>query len=164
MNGKFLGTPIVSYVPALVMLVITVLYLMTAYTYGEVARLLPVAVGWIMLALLALDLVSRTKTSIGLGLMRVLNPSAEDEDAEERPPLKTQMSAILWPVAFTAGLMLVGVLISVPLYVFLSMRFHGRWSWLWSAITALITTVCIYLLFDIALQVRLYPGMLLENL
>ncbi|MEY4879118.1 MAG: hypothetical protein RJB62_587, partial [Pseudomonadota bacterium] len=45
MNGKFLGTPIVSYVPALVMLVITVLYLMTAYTYGEVARLLPVAVG-----------------------------------------------------------------------------------------------------------------------
>jgi len=159
----FLGTPFISYVPPLALGIITILYLITAYTYSGVAGAMPIAVGWIMLVLLALDLVSRTKTGIGLALMRGLNPAAEHEDKEERSPLKTQLSAILWPSAFTAALVLVGVLIAVPLYVLLSMRIHGRWSWLWSAITALITILCIYLLFEIALQVRLYPGVLFEN-
>jgi hypothetical protein len=164
MNQKIFGTPLVSYLPALMLTAVTIFYLASAYTYDAVAAQMPIAVGWILLILLALDLVSRTQTSVGIALLRVLNPAAEGEENQERSPFWRQASAMAWPAAYTAGLVILGVLIATPLYIVLSMVLHGRWSWLWSAITAILATVSVYLLFEVALQVRLYPGMILENL
>jgi hypothetical protein len=160
---RVFGTPVVEYLPALVMVVITVAYLVTAYTYSEQARLFPVPVGWLMLLLLALDLVSRTKTPTGETLTRLLNPAAEAEGAEPRFPLLRQLSAILWVAFFTVALVLIGIMYAVPLYVFGSMRFHGRKSYLTSLITAVCVTAFTWLLFAFALQVELYPGMLFSD-
>ena len=112
------------------MVAITIGYLAIAYTYTEQARLFPVPVGWLMLLLLALDLVSRTKTPIGEMLTSLLNPAAEAEGAEPRFPVLRQLSAILWVAFFTAAMVLIGIMAAVPLYVFGSMRFHGRKSYL----------------------------------
>jgi Tripartite tricarboxylate transporter TctB family len=157
------GTPIVEYVPALVMVAVTIAYLATAYTYSVQARLFPVPVGWLMLLLLALDLVSRTKTPTGEALTRLLNPAAEAEGVEQRFPLLRQLSAILWVAFFTVALVLIGIMYAVPLYVFGSMRFHGKKSYLTSLITAVCVTVFTWLLFGFALQVELYPGMLFSE-
>jgi tripartite tricarboxylate transporter TctB family protein len=160
---RVLGTPLVEYLPALVMVAVTVGYLAIAYTYTAQARLFPVPVGWLMLALLAFDLVSRTKTPIGESLTRLLNPAAEVEGAEPRYPVLRQLSAILWVAFFTAALVLIGIMYAVPLYVFGSMRFHGRKSYLTSLVTAACVTVFTWVLFAFALQVELYPGALFSD-
>lgn len=145
------------------MLALTIGYLTIAYTYTAQARLFPVPVGWLMLALLALDLVSRTKTPIGDTLTRLLNPAAEVEGAELRFPVLRQLSALFWIAFFTAALVLIGIMYAVPLYVFGSMRFHGRKSYLTSLVTAACVTVFTWLLFAFALQVELYPGALFSD-
>lgn len=160
---RVLGTPAVEYLPALVMLAVTIAYLTIAYTYTPQARLFPVPVGWLMLPLLALDLVSRTKTPVGESLTRLLNPAAEVEGAEPRFPLLQQLSAVLWVAFFTAALVLIGIMYAVPLYVFGSMRFHGRKSYRTSLIAAASVTVFTWLLFAFALQVELYPGALFSD-
>ena len=158
-----LGTPLIEYLPALVMVAITLAYLVTAYTYAPQARLFPVPVGWLMLLLLGLDLVSRTKTPIGETLTRWLNPAAENEEAEPRFPVMRQLSALLWVGFFTAALYLIGIMYAVPLYVFGSMRFHGKKSYSTSLITAVCVTAFTWLLFAFALQVELYPGLLFSD-
>jgi Tripartite tricarboxylate transporter TctB family len=160
---RVLGTPLVEYVPATLMVAATIVYLAVAYSYTEQARLFPVPVGWLMLALLALDLVSRTKTPIGETLTRWLNPAAETETAEAPSPLSVQLSAIFWVALFTLALVLIGIMYAVPLYVFGSMRFHGRKSYLTSLIAAVCVTVFTWLLFAFALQVELYPGALFSD-
>ncbi len=157
------GTPVVDYVPALVMLAVTVGYLAIAYTYTPQARLFPVPVGWLMLVLLALDLVSRTKTPVGESLTRLLNPAAEVEGAEPRFPVLRQLSAILWVGLFTVALVLIGIMYAVPLYVFGSMRFHGKKSYRTSLIAAVCVTAFTWVLFAFALQVELYPGALFSD-
>ena len=112
---RVLGTPIVEYLPALAMVAITIAYLSIAYTYSEQSRLFPVPVGWLMLLLLVLDLVSRTKTPTGEMLTRLLNPAAATEGEEERFPVLRQLSAMFWVVFFTAALVLIGVMYAVPL-------------------------------------------------
>jgi Tripartite tricarboxylate transporter TctB family len=160
---RILGTPLVDYLPALVLLAVTVGYLSIAYTYTEQARLFPVPVGWLMLLLLALDLVSRTKTPIGESLTRLLNPAAEVEGAEPRFPVLKQLSALLWVGLFTAALVLIGIMYAVPLYVFGSMRFHGKKSYQTSLIAAVCVTAFTWVLFAFALQVELYPGALFSD-
>ena len=160
---RVLGTPLVEYLPALAMVAITIAYLITAYTYSVQARLFPVPVGWLMLALLALDLVSRTKTPIGEQLTRLLNPAAEVEGSEERFPVLRQLSAMFWVAFFTAALVLIGIMYAVPLYVFGSMRFHGKKSYLTSLIAAVCVTAFTWVLFGFALQVELYPGALFSD-
>ena len=160
---RVLGTPIVDYVPALAMVAITIGYLSIAYTYNEQSRLFPVPVGWLMLLLLALDLVSRTKTPTGEMLTKLLNPAAEAEGAEPRFPILRQLSAILWVAFFTAAMVLIGIMAAVPLYVFGSMRFHGKKSYSTSLIAAVSVTVFTWVLFAFALQVELYPGALFSD-
>jgi len=160
---RVLGTPLVEYVPALVMVGMTIVYLAVAYSYTEQARLFPVPVGWLMLLLLGLDLVSRTKTPAGETLTRWLNPAAENEEAEPRFPILRQLSALFWLAFFTAALVLIGIMYAVPLYVFGSMRFHGRKSYLTSLVTAAAVTAFTWLLFAFALQVELYPGALFSD-
>jgi hypothetical protein len=155
---RVLGTPLVEYVPALVMVAITIGYLAIAYTYSVQARLFPVPVGWLMLLLLALDLVSRTKTPTGENLTRLLNPAAAAEGEEERFPIRRQLSAMFWVAFFTAALVLIGIMYAVPLYVFGSMRFHGKKPYLTSLIAAVCVTAFTWVLFAFALQVELYPG------
>jgi hypothetical protein len=159
---KLLGTRLLDYLPALGLVGITIAYLITAYSYDERAREIPVAVAWVMLALLALDLISRTKTPVGHAILNFLNPAAEEEK-QERYPMLRQLSAILWMFAYAAGLMFIGVLYATPLYVFGSMRIHGKRSYGTSLITAVLVTGFTWALFDFALQVDLYPGMLFEE-
>jgi hypothetical protein len=159
---QLFGTRIVDYLPALGVLAVTLLYLITAYSYDERAREIPVAVGWVMLVLLGLDLVSRTNTPVGHMLLRFLNPASE-EATEERYPMTRQLSAISWVAFYTVGLLFLGVLIATPLYVFGSMRFHGRRSYFTSLLTAFLVTAFTWALFDFALRVELFPGLLFED-
>ncbi|MSP94121.1 MAG: hypothetical protein EXR00_02530 [Alphaproteobacteria bacterium] len=159
---RILGTRLIDYAPATVLVGVTIVYLATAYGYSAQSRLFPVPIAWLMLALLALDIVSRTETPVGRSLTRVLNPAAAEKSAEAEAPQSAmrQASALIWVMLFTAALVLIGILYAVPLYIFGSMRFHGKQTYFTSLVTAAVMTVFTWAMFALALQIELYPGLL----
>jgi hypothetical protein len=163
---QVLGTPVSDYLPATGLLFITIFYLATAYTYEPEARAVPAGVAWVMLVLVILDLVSRTRTSAGIALMHWLNPAGDAgkmADHKRYPALK-QIGAVLWIGGFAAAMVLIGILYAVPLYVFSSLYFRGRRPlWLATGVAAGATAM-IWLLFVAVLGLELYPGVLFSGI
>lgn len=157
---RLFGTPVTDYLPAFVLWLLTVGYLVTAYGYGPDSRIMPVLVAWSMLLLLLLDLLSRTQTRLGHALTRWLNPAAERGEDAAGDTIARQMAAVLWLAGFAVALLLIGVLYAVPLYVFASIRLRGRRSYLVSLVAAGGMTLVIWLLFAVVLRLQLYPGLL----
>ena len=157
-----LGTSLAGYAPPLVLLLITIIYLVTGYEYSAEARAFPVTVAWAMLALIGLDLLSRTKTPVGESLIRTLNPAAAPEKVEHLPryPLLKQFAAIAWVLGFVALMVLVGILYAVPVYVFSSMFVRGRRPLWLCALVAAGVALFIWFLFERVLMLELYPGIL----
>lgn len=163
---RVFGTPIHEYLPALGLLVITTLYLYLSAGYPPKARVFPAMVAWVMLGLLALDLMSRTQTALGRMVMRALNPAADRASAhasEKNGAGSRQVTAILWIAGFVVGIVFIGILSAVPLYAFASMRFRGNCRYLTCIIAAGGATLFIWLLFGVVLRLHLYPGLLLSN-
>ena len=159
---RVFGTPFTEYLPAFVLLILTSIYVATAYQYAPDSRIMPLLVGWCMLALLALDLASRTATPIGQSLIRLLN-SSSDRAGHAQPAaysLNRQFIAVLWLAGLAALLVLIGVLYAVPLYLFAAIRFRGRRGLLTSVAVAGGMSVVVWLLFTVLLHLQLYPGLL----
>ena len=159
---RLFGTPVADYLPAVTLLLLTTVYLVTAYDYGPESRAIPVLIASATLAFLLLDIVSRTQTAPGRALLRWLNPAAVPETAApaDQGRRARQLAALLWLAGFTLALLLIGVLYAVPLYVFASMRLRGRRSYVVSLAGGLGMTLLVWLLFAALLRVPLYPGLL----
>jgi hypothetical protein len=162
---KILGTPLVEYLPALALLVLTAIYLATGYGYTPESRAFPITVGWAALLLGIVDIVSRTQTPIGHAIVRRLNPAAAPEKADAHPhyPVGKQIQAVLWALGFVALIATIGILYAVPAYVFASLLLRGRRSLLTCLVTAAGVTLFVYLLFVQLLMIELYPGMLFAD-
>ncbi len=159
---RILGTPASDYLPAAALWIVTALYLQTAYRYTPAVRAFPAGVAWIMLLFLKIDLVSRTKTTRGGALSRWLNHAAAPaHPAEtEAPQRARQAVAVLWLVLFAALIVLVGILVAVPAYLFAALRWQGRRSYRACALGAAGATLFVWLLFSVVLRIALYPGLL----
>jgi hypothetical protein len=159
---RVLGTPVSEYLPAFALLILTAVYLITAYGYNPDARAVPAGVAWVMIALLILDLVSRTRTPVGATLMHWLNPAGDPSKTEgaARYPALKQILAVAWIAGFVAAMVLIGILYAVPLYVFLSLTVRGRRALWVAALIAAAAGAMIWVLFDVVLQLELYPGVL----
>jgi hypothetical protein len=134
----------VKHLPSISLAILTTIFLATAYTYPSQARTFPVAVAWMMLFLIAIDTFSRKTT-------------------KDRPPADGQLRAVTWLAAFALGLVLIGILYAVPLYIAASLRLRGHRSWITSLMAAAITTIGIWLLFAVVLRLDLYPGYFLAR-
>jgi len=161
---RFLGTPITDYLPALGLLLLTVIYLITGYGYSPEARVFPVTVAWVAILLIALDLLSRTKTHAGEVVTRWLNPSTGDAKSQVQYDLSKQLIAVAWAVGFVALIVLIGFLAAVPIYVMASMYFRGRLNLLLCVLVSAAVTLFIWFLFAQVLQLELYPGVLFSDL
>jgi len=168
--NKYFGSPLIEYLPALGFLVFTIIYLGLANSYVAViggeddARAFPSGVAWVMLILTLLDLVSRSKTSTGKMLLRVLNPAGQDQGpvrGVKVPPGK-QIIAILWIFGFAALMFVIGILFAVPIYAFVSMRFRSKLPFVLAASVTALLTLAIWLLFGAALRINFYQGIFFE--
>ena len=164
MTGKYFGAPLIEYLPALGFLLFTLIYLFLAYSYEVDARAFPAGVAWVMLVLTLFDLVSRSKTSVGIWLLQVLNPAAQSDGPARGIAVapKRQILAILWIFGFAILLYVIGILYAVPLYVFVFMRFRSELSYILSIGVAALTTLSIWLLFGVALRINFYQGIFFE--
>jgi hypothetical protein len=159
---QIFGTPVTDYMPALGLLVLTIGYLATAYNYSPDSRAVPAGVAWVMVVLVILDLVSRTRTAVGVTLMHWLNPAGDAANMAEhkRYPALKQVGAVAWIAAFAAAMVFIGILYAVPIYVFASLYVRGKRPLLLAAGVAFAATAAIWLLFAAVLGLELYPGML----
>jgi hypothetical protein len=154
---RIFGTPVVDYLPAATLWLVTAAYLDIAYGYKPAVRAFPAGVAWVMLTLLTLDLVSYSQTRLGGALMRWLNPAAQSREAEPPP---RQVSAVLWLVLFVVLIVAVGILAAVPVYLFSALRWRGGKSYRACVLGAAGATLFIWLLFSVVLRIALYPGLL----
>ena len=161
---KYFGSPLIEYLPALGFLAFTIIYLGLTYSYEDDARAFPSGVAWVMLVLTLLDLVSRSKTNMGVLILRLLNPAGQEEDPARgiKVPAAKQIIAILWIFGFAVLLFVTGILPAVPIYAFVSMRFRSKLSFMLSASVATLITLAIYLLFGLALRINFYQGIFFE--
>ena len=143
--------------PVFGLLAFTVVFLVTGYQYSPQARAFPVAVAWVTLGLIALDLVSRQESRFGRAVSARLNPGgAPVQDAHGHGQ---QVTAVLWLTGFVALAGLIGIVPAVLIHVFASVRFRAGRSSLRSVAVAAGVTLVIWLLFAVFLRIELYRGL-----
>ena len=102
---------------------------------------------------------------MGLAVMEVLihlYKSVFKKELTEIDPgeLQKQLWAFGWLGLLLLMIYLLGFMITVPLYVFLFLRMHGRFSYLLSAGIALVSLTFVYLIFRRLLEYSLFTGIL----
>jgi len=159
---RILGTPIKDYLPAIFVAVIAVVYLVTGYGYSPAAREMPVSVAWLVLLFSVLDFASRSNTLFGALLIRTLNPAAESHN-QAHYPLAKELAAVAWVIVLIVLMETIGILYAVFVFVLLSIRIRGRRPLWLSALVAAAAAAMTWLLFDLILQLELYPGFLFAS-
>lgn len=161
---RVFGTDAIDYAPPVAAIVAAAAYLTTAYGYSPDARAAPLLIGWSVVVLAVLDIITRTKTPLGAALTRWLNPVGATPhragSAHKSFPLTRQLAAIAWIAGFVAAFALIGALYAIPLYVFAATRWRGERPFLVCLISAAGTLAGIWLLFGRLLHLELYPGLL----
>ena len=134
------------------------------------ARVWPQVVGFPLLALLGLALVSEFSPRLEAMFEVSWEGAALEEGMEEgesRTTRKMLLSDVPWRIVLTVfgslllaaiGVLWLGFLVAVPLYILLFLRLFGGASWRGSAILAIATTLSLFALSRLV-RVDLYPGM-----
>lgn len=159
---RALGTPAIDYAPAVAAAAVAAVYVAIAYGYSPDARAAPLLIGWSVIVLAVLDMISRTQTAAGRTVTRWLNPGAArvHAGAGQSHTMARQIGAVAWIAGFVAAFALIGALYAIPLYVFAATRWRGGRPWLLSAVSAAGTLGGVWLLFSRLLHLELYPGLL----
>jgi hypothetical protein len=138
--------------------------------YPPRARQVPDVVGWFALICLIIQLVldSVPRLTAREGVLRLDEVlSVEDQVREARATEKAQgrleIMAFCWLAFLLAGLVLLGFLVFIPIYILCYLRFQAAHTWLRATIYAGATWLFVYLLFVRLFEIRLYPGMILER-
>jgi hypothetical protein len=152
--------------PPAVLLVVAIIFEVMAHSFPPASAQVPILIGWAMIVLTAVDLLSRMNNQIGRKLTLWLSPAALTDKAERaekpenEPKRWRQITAICGICAFSLALVYVGVAASVPVFAVIAIRWGGRFSWITSILGAAATTALIWLLFAVLLRMQLFPGLL----
>jgi hypothetical protein len=149
--------------PALAVLAIGVGFLFWSQSFSLRARLVPVLVSWLTIALALIDAAAQLDTAWGRRIRRLVTARNVVEwrmEGDAEAGARRIAFAIGWVLGYLALLALVGFLIATPVYMFLYMLIHGGRSLRDSALAAAATTVAIWLTFEVAFRYPLYPGLL----
>jgi hypothetical protein len=146
-----------SLLPSIAALLFVVAYLVVGFvTLDETTRRVPLLAGMVTLVLLAIDIarvVSRGGARSGSWVVEGGGVKAPESPGRE-------YAAILLVAAGVAGIYLLGFLISIPLYLFASIAFLGRQSLRLATVVSLLTSLAVYLVFEVALDYQLFAGIL----
>lgn len=154
-----------SLLPPATLWLVSAAYLVIAYGFPPEARMVPVLIGWAMLVLSGLDLASRLPVPFAGTLARALNPSLLQPELPDISAARggRQVVAILAVLALSLGLLLLGVLIAVPLFVLPALRFGAERRWGTSILGAAGMALLMWAVFAKLLGLDLYPGLLFHG-
>ncbi len=147
----------ISLLPSIVIFAFIVAYIVSGYfMLDESTRLVPLLAGTVTLVLLILDMLM---ARFGAGGDRD-SEQAEGGGVVVPESRGRELAAILFVAGGVAGVYLVGFLIAIPLYLFASIAYLGNQSTKIALIVALVASLLIYVLFEVALDYQLFPGVL----
>lgn len=148
-----------------------------ALDLGTAARTMPLVVGVPTLALVVGQIIrDGVRASRGDGTVGATSEMERDRyrqaasgaqagDTATPAPVeegrRTSMAGgLLWVAGLVLGVWLFGMILAIPIFMATFMRIFGRERWTTIVLFAVVTTVAVYLLFVVGLEVTLYPGQL----
>ncbi len=146
-----------SVLPSAVILVFVVFYLITGYlSLDDTTRRVPLLAGVVTLVLAVID-IARVIVRGGAqsGSWVVEGGGVQVPESRGR-----ELAAISLVAAGVAAIYLLGFLIAIPLYLFASIAFLGQQSSRAAVAVALLTSLVIYVVFEVVLDYPLFPGLL----
>lgn len=149
-----------SIYPPLLLIIFSGIILAWSYRYGPVARFLPVLISSATLLLAVLDLFSRFRGRAADIIRFVCGASFQDREMKHHPDKRSEFKQFAWIVGCLAGMLIIGILPTIPLFVFTYMHFQGRQEIVPSLLTAIIAVAAIGGLFELLLGYDLYYGIL----
>ena len=150
-----------SYFLIVIMVIVLVMIVLSLRMEFLTSKLLPLLIGSIVFILAAIGLVQEIVTRDET--KAITNESETGEGEKVRIRLREYLPIGSWVIGVTLAVYLVGFIITIPLFVFAYMKSHGV-RWLLSITAAVLTTVFVYTLFELALRVELYRGLLFTSL
>ncbi len=149
--------------PAVVLAGFSALMIFWSHSYGETARLVPVLVGWGMLALCIVDILSRLNLPFSQMLKDFWGADFRNREMKHNPAWKADIAQVLWVTGCVAGMLTIGILPSVPVFVMGYMAFHGGRRWLECVAAGAIVFGFVFVVFEVLLDYELYRGVLFDE-
>ena len=142
-----------------VLLILMAVVFSVSYHYSYVqAKLAPMTISGLIIILAAIQLYTEYRSALRFK-EKSDQKKAPSETSESFRPYLIQG---LWMVGFVLAIALFGFLVAIPLFVISYMRTQGV-NWKKSLLVSASTLIVMYILFSIALEVALYPGLIRET-
>ena len=151
-------TNIIQYVFTSMWIIALAVALYVSRNWNPTTALFPHAVGFPVLALLVVILV----VDIRKGRRR--KEKGEAEDREFLTKNRWMTLYLGWLVGFALLIWAIGMVYSIPIYIFSYMTIQGKYGWLKSGLYAAGATAFVFLLFQYAFRVSWPQGELLVML
>lgn len=123
------------------------------------SKLLPIMISSTVLVLAAIglkqEISARDKPESATAADKEEESGAEDTEKG----LRSYLPVWAWLIGFALAIYLLGFLVAMPLFVLAYMKKNGI-GWLMAIISAILTSVFVYGVFELALSVELYRGLL----
>jgi hypothetical protein len=165
MSGEGDRTPkaVRSVWPAIVLAGFAIVMIVWSSSYSETARMVPTLVGWGMLALCVIDILSRLDLPFSQFLKDFWGADFRNREMKHNPPWRADVGQFLWMSGFVAGMLFFGILPSVPVFVMAYMAFHGGRHWLECLVAGAIVFGFVFVVFEVLLQYQLYRGVIFDE-
>tara|TARA_R110000787_G_scaffold58202_7_gene132659 strand:- start:532 stop:1182 length:651 start_codon:yes stop_codon:yes gene_type:complete len=137
-------------------LALMIFFIHQTYGYTGRVRNFPLIIGYTGVAICLLDILSLTRTSVGVAIVRFFG-SQLDESALGNRQLGRELIAFAAMGGCVLGIWLFGFLVFSPVFVILWMLAGGK-TFKASVYGGLFTLAFIYLLFELAFKYELYQG------
>jgi hypothetical protein len=150
------------YPPLAIMAVAAAMFFWSLSYDNETAREVPLLVSAGLFVLAVFDLVCRFDAP-ALGPLRDFwGADFRNPEMKHHPRFADEATQVAWMVACVAGIMLIGILPTVPIFVLLYMTVGGRRRWLEGLIVGAVVLAFVYGIFELLLDYRLYRGALID--
>jgi hypothetical protein len=144
---------------ALLLSILALVVLVTAYGYSRSSGLFPIFIGWIFAALVLLELALRVRDFARGDAGLPADPTTGLEAVDTVSLLK-DLAGFVWVALFLLAVYLVGFLVATPLFMFAFLKLSAGRGAVYSATAAIAAVAVVYTVFVALLDYRLYAGIL----
>ena len=144
---------------AIIVTVIAIAALVTAYGYSRSSGLFPIFIGWIFLGLAFIEAALRLRDFASGDVHLPHDASTGLEEVDTTGPFR-DLLGFGWLIAFLLAIWLAGFIVATALFLFTFLRLAGARSWRYAGAAALLTVAIVQGVFGFLLEYRLFAGVL----
>jgi hypothetical protein len=165
MSSERNGAPraVTSIWPAVVLAVFSAGMILWSQNYSPTARMVPSIVGWGMLALCVIDILSRLDLPFSQILRDFWGADFRNREMKHNPTWRAEFGQVAWMASCVVGMLFIGILPTVPLFVMGYMAFHGGRRWTECIVAGVIVFAFVFVVFEVLLDYPLYRGVLFDE-